>query len=373
MSSLYALQFSCAPATMAVPWYAGTRWVCDTELTGQGLFMQPIGSMALPFNPCPPLPDKSVNDVIIYRAGGIGDLLVAGCIARALRTRYGVKVGLACNPGYHPVFDGQPDWDYLVPTPIPDSAVVNREVIPFQMLIEFSAAGRVLPMVDVFLAGTQVRGENSGIIPLFLQPEEKIPRYVIDPEVAEMALSYPGVGGFFAIADNTPIIGIQWESSSPLRTLPAATLKKLIALCLKQGWKVALFGAGGTKENLPSRTGMIDLRSTMSFMATASLIRHCASMVVPDSACSHLCGALGVKCNAYFGPFDPALRVSYYPTVRGHIYDPERLKKACAFAPCGHHERFYNRPPGACQTAGHCTAMQWKAEEIIEHIKGDLK
>ena len=372
MSSLYALQFSHTPKAMAVPWYAGLRWVCDTELTGQGLFMQPVGSTALPFNQCPPLPDDGITDVIIYRAGGIGDLLVAGCIARALRSRYGVKVGLACNPSYQPIFDGQPDWDYLVPTPIPESAVVNREVISFQMWIEFTAAGRMMPMADVFLAGAQVRGEDDAVTPLLLRSEEKIPRYVMDPEVAEMALNYPGVREFFA-ADNTPIIGIQWESSSPLRTLPPSTLKKLITLCLKQGWKVALFGAGEVKENLPSRTGMIDLRSTMSFMATVSLIQHCASMVVPDSAYSHLCGALGVKCNAYFGPFDPALRVSYYPTVRGHIYEPERLKRACAFAPCGHHERFYNRPPGACQTAGHCTVMQWTAEEIIEHIKEDLK
>lgn len=292
--------------------------------------------------------------VLIIRPGGFGDLLLMTPVLQAMIDQ-GIDVFVATFPRYFDSLRMMPAR--VLPYPVSEETW-NRfdRVVNFEGTIEGdSEEARTTHMTDLFASH------------LGFQPHRFRPFYeVTEEQKAEALAIYPRIEG-------RKRIGIQAMASARCRTWPPDHLQDLSVRLLKAGYEVFIFGERGAiaKTEL-SQHPLFHLLPQdprlNSFEESTALLATMDAFVGPDSALTHVAGALIIPTVALYGPFPADLRVRYSPSIRA-------LTGRAPCAPCFHHATPKNGSThfpadGPCRKSGKCEALDdLSVSRVFRHLE----
>lgn len=282
-----------------------------------------------PLPPVDEIPPKS--RILIIRAGGIGDVLMATPLIRQLRQKLGpdASLRLACFDQHTPLFEKNPDLDGVTSQPLTLAQVLEAD---YYLIFQDSGGTMIRThMIDFYL---RCAGFDPGAItdktPV-LNPEA-----LFSPEVAEL-LEKAGRGFEKTIYLNG-LASDRLRDLSPdvLSVLPGHFKKHLFVIpkgyaerYQKDGLKVP----GG--DNIIYLDTQNDLAGYITALARSDLL------VTTDTSAYHIAAAWHKPTLVFFGPIDSGLRVNYYPETIA--LDADYQGRTCR-APCGKSmfSEFYN-------------------------------
>lgn len=278
---------------------------------------------------------SKTDTVLIIRPGGLGDLLLMTPALAVLSKICHVQI--ACWTHCAPALAGLPDIE-VVAYPVPKGVIDGaNHVINFENTIERDEQARETSMVDLW-------AERLGVF-----PESREVIYALDRgAVIEAAAWYQ--------KNEMKRIGIQPLASARLRTYPGAQMRHVVDALLKQKFEVFVFGEPKSAPVDFKHHQFVNLTMdarVKTFAQSAALLATCDGFIGPDSALTHLAGALQVPTIGLYGPFPASLRVNYAASIRP-------VSGAAPCAPCFYHVRGGQQFPAGmpCNTHGTCLAME---------------
>ena len=278
--------------------------------------------------------DLTNKTILIWRHGGLGDLLFMMPPIRLLKIKYPkCKIIMAVGSAFIDAYMNVPYIDVLMPMPISLETLRDAEYhLHFEGTIEDDDDALRMNAYDLFF-------ERYGIKSDKIKPNEKRPDIFLTDKETREAKEYAESNG---LAGTTTTIGIQIAASSPIRTFPLDKINTLSEELVRRGCKVVLFG--GPKQLLSGRNivnsvdgitkteGMIInvAADNFSFRQSMALTGYMDIIIASDSAMIHVAGALGIPVLGLYGPFPSTLRMKYY-------YNAIGLNASTACSPCFMH------------------------------------
>lgn len=279
--------------------------------------------------------------LLVMRAGGLGDILFLTPAIHALKTRRPeVEIYASCMGQSPYMLFNNPEVSGFMPYPIRlDQANDFDGIIAVEHMIEYSSAARTMHAVDLFAMA----------FGLELGPDEKQIRYFLSKEEKEGAATFlpKRPRGKFRV-------GVQIASNLPVRTY--AQMPNVAKALMARGHQVVVFGAPGQ----PLIQGAINTHGQdppLNIRQSSTLIPECDVIIAPDSAITHLAGALDVPCIAIYGSFLAKLRTAYAQKTKA-------IQAEGPCAPCFHHGRMSNFPI-------HCPSKSANVCGVLESITTD--
>lgn len=276
--------------------------------------------------------------ILFIRAGGFGDLLFLTPVLRALKAiNPNIGISVSCFPQYADILTNNSDISEILPYPLPTAVLEQFDaIVPLENTVEYE---RDVHAVDRFMA-------EAGLVPASIPDEEKACLYF--PTKAELDAAKSA----WSRTPGKPRVGIQVHASARCRSYPNEQLAIVIGMLLARDWEVFLFGAPGSIQATDT-PGVTNLTTRgLSIRHSAAVLTTCDVVLAPDSAITHLAGALSLPTVALYGPFPWRLRTVYHPktfalTGRGDC------------APCFHHpiNRQHFPRTGPCSRTGQCEVL----------------
>lgn len=277
------------------------------------------------------------DSLLIVRPGGFGDLLLMRPALQAL-IEQGTEVGVSCFRHYHAALAGLPVD--LVPYPLPEFEVnFYDQVVTLENVVEREPEAQQVDMPALWASRLNVRPASLAVtyqVPLDRQQWA--------------AMLWPRVLG-------APRLAVQLRASAKARTWPIEThLAPALRDLLTLGWQVLVLDEPGRCAlawDHPNLIPVMQDRRVRTFADTAAVLSTCDVFLGPDSALTHLAGALGIPGVALFGPFPSKLRTRHAVSLRA-------MDGVAPCAPCFHHQ---GGGAGAfplgmpCAKSGVCAAM----------------
>lgn len=313
----------------------GVEYLTESVNAGGWLGILSYGCSIRDFNGMakPPFDNLDGKRLLIMRPGGIGDIMFLSPTLRELKKRWPtVHIGFSVWKGARNVLEGSPLVDELLPYPVTmEQANSFDHIMGVEDLIEHDPRGSKTHAVDLY-------GQQFGLdltdkrMSIDLSPAEK----------QEAVERFP--------KGEAHRFGIQLFATSMVRVYPH--IVDVVGALAQRGHEIFCFGAPGQQSINQSTVmpGQFKIRNTqnedppLTFRQSAALAATCDCIIAPDSAMTHIAGALDVPCVALYGSFDWRLRTAYAPktfAMVGHA--------SCA--PCFHHSRLSQMPAnGLCQT-----------------------
>lgn len=281
-------------------------------------------------------PDTAA-DLLLIRAGGIGDLLQLTTVLADLHHQQpDRRLGVSCIPRFSGVLENLPFPVEIVAYPLPLEELARWEAhISLEDVVE----------ANQHKHSTEALAAACGVDAL-TRPHPYF-RPTLD-ELGAMQERFPR-------KDTEKRLGIQLEASAKCRTWSAKSTIELARRAIDKGWNVMAFGSPGTLPIDPKIEGFTNLTLAdppLTFREAATLATSCDVLVVPDSAFCHVAGACGIPAVALFAAFHWKFRTLYYDTVRAI-----QGKGRCA--PCFHQVHAGREWPvdGPCNETGKCMPM----------------
>lgn len=276
---------------------------------------------------------EDYKSVLLTRSGGFGDLLFMTPLVRTL-VAAGKQVTVCCHAKYREALSGVPvEWREY-PMKLAEVLPYDREMW-LEGVIEFAEEPE-RHAVDLFAEAAGVELTEGKELSFAVRDEDRAWAKEHFPEKE-----------FYRI-------GIQLMASSPARTYPKELMVEVIRGLLQElpGAELALFGAPGTVQLEASHPSILNVAAkAQTFGQSAAVLECCDVVLAPDSAITHLAGALRLPTLALYGSFPWKARTAYAPTVRA-------LQGALRCAPCYWHGRGGAYPPdGPCSITGKCEAL----------------
>ena len=284
------------------------------------------------------------RSILFVRPGGFGDLLFLTPTMREIKRRWTTaEICVACFDRFEPVLENNPDVAELIRYPIalnPSNCAGSIASwgdfdahIWLENIIEKNPDALNTHAVDLI-------ADRCGI----KLADKQMRYYVTTDEFQEAREEFPG----------EPIrsrrIGIQMSASGSCRMYPH--MQEVSIQLWREGCEIFLFGAAGEiKSNEPD--GLVNLMQRgKSFRESCAILATCDCLVAPDSALTHVAGALGVPCVALYGPFPWTLRTAYAPKTFA-------IQGVGACSPCFWHGRHGDPFPehGPCFRTGRCEVL----------------
>ncbi len=285
------------------------------------------------------------KQVLLIRNGAFGDLIMLTPLLGELKERWSqIHLVVCCGARYREVLTGNSDVSSIIDYPVRSDDILSYDaVVEFEETDVYKRFAHRMNMIDLYgaVAGLEIR-----------KPTPKI--CIPEVEIAEAAHTMPRIAG-------VKRIGIQAFASNRIRTYPAPLLAETIISLLKLGHEVVLFGLIEAEIPPNDRLHILPINeSGAGFMARAAMLQTCDLCIAPDSAYSHVAGALGIPAIVCYGPIPSRLRSSYYSSVKA-------IDGFAPCAPCFHHTRGGDEFPayGPCQTTRRCEALAQISPEII--------
>lgn len=314
------------------------EYCLDTSNAGDALqYGHPWLSAASAPWPPPPQVGGPLDDLLIVRPGGTGDIIFLGPLAReAKRLWPGVRVRMCVAPPFAPVAAMVPEFDELVEyPPTRQTLEAAGAVIWLENSVEFCPEADAIHIIDAYAAraGFPVPEKR-----LHLEPGEGLRR-----QAADEAAGWRGP---------RPRIAIQVQASSRLRTYPERLLNKAANTLHRQGCTVIFFGTPGSNFVVEEKGVINGPGRGWPLGLSIALLEQVDCVLAPDSGLFHAAIALGKPAVGLYGPFDPATRVSAHGRVSVVTGEAE-----CA--PCAWHSRISLIWPPECHgwKHGECKAL----------------
>lgn len=289
--------------------------------------------------------------IIVFRHGGIGDLIfITPCLAY-LKTLYPTcHITFATSPEYHCLFESLPYIDSLKSLPLPFSYI--EETIDFCINLEGVIEDN--PEAEEFDAYKVHRNRffiSEGASEVF----DYLPEVSIDRE-AQAHLIERLTKDFPMFKDSRKVV-IAPFASVPIRTPDPLLWINFLA---EYPWKDdTLFFLVGTSSQQPHVDSILQQVSNkvnaVNFISycggdlkyTVSLIEKSSLVVAPDSGAIHLAGALGTNLIGLYGAFPSKLRLNQYK--KGRVIGID-AKSSCRYAK-GDTYSCFQHGGGSCKAA----------------------
>jgi len=270
--------------------------------------------------------DLTNKKIMAFRTGGIGDLHFLSPVFRYLKNRYPgcyIKAASACKQP----LENLPEIDALYDMPFDIELLEDCDYVSyFQGIIESSSEkSKVTHAVDMFFSyfnidSTQFPDEDKKPRLIFSDAEQK---WLAD-ECSKLKI----YSGDF-------VIGIQMETSAPLRNYPKEKFKVIIdTLAEEENVKIVLIGVpqqevlanyfkGNHNNVIPAIN--YDVRKSIVLANRYNIV------IAPDSFMIQTAGALDKPLVGIYGPFPSEVRMKYFKNAVG-------LDTKVVCAPCFKHD-----------------------------------
>jgi len=261
---------------------------------------------------------KEGDSVFLFRSGGIGDVMFMLPLIKFLKETFKVKIGAASSPNYIIIFEDNPYIDEVVKIPFELNTLKEYDYhLMFEGVIEDkNERAERFHAVDLFLA-------EGGIDPKSLSNKDKVPHLYLSEKRKIRAENQLNVLIDKKDRDRKKI-GIQIESSSPIRTFPLDKMVQIIFELLAKDYSIFLFGGKSQAQKDNYLRSLIKNKNLKSFITpgislldSIGLVSQMDVILAPDSAFIHIAGGLGVPIVGLYGCFPSLLRMRYYTNAIG--------------------------------------------------------
>lgn len=306
-------------------------------LTGGGqlrLFHEPSNDK--PLDEC----DLNGKRLLIVRPGRFGDLVRLTPVLREIKTRWPTcTLCISSHALYRDVLLGLPYIDGFEPYPVPEERWNAYDVRKsLEVMAGFQEAERTIHISQLF-------AKRLG----FSLTDLSCNYAVSDDEKAWVNEQFPKINGSKRVV-------VQVQSDSPVRDYPNDKMNAVVKKMLGRGWFVILVGRPGqingkSIENLVNASTM-----GLSFRQSAAILLTADVFIGPDSAMTHIAGALKLPCVALYGSFRGSLRVA----GDDNTFVLKGQEDLCPIAPCMYSASMGAFPfpmMGPCRASGKCNVL----------------
>ena len=268
--------------------------------------------------------------ILVFRTGGIGDLLFIQPNLRYLKEKYeNCTIKFACGPQYQPMVENWDCVDKVLDLPFLVSDLIKSD---YHMLFE-----------GVIERCKQAEKDNaynlfSRWLGLDLPDEMLIPKQTPKEDLVNDCVHI--LGDEFGLKSEDGFIVMQLRASSPVRTPKHAFWIKIINELNKRNFNVVLTDNPRQADNIDKFVNMLDdPTKTFNFCKYSKSIDYSIALtslsdgaIATDSAISHIAASMDIPCFGIFGPFPGDIRLKTYPKAKW-----VNAKRHCA--PCFIHSQ----------------------------------
>lgn len=270
--------------------------------------------------------DLNGKRLMTFRTGGIGDIFFACAPLRYIKKKYPssfIRMASACKQPLENV----PEIDELYDMPF-DAKYLNDVDyhLFFQGIIESSSEiSKKTHAVDMFFS-------YFGIDSIQMPREDKVPRVFFSKEEKDWL---KGALEKLGINDSHYVIGLQMETSAPLRNFPKEKMKTVIDILVsEENVKIVLIGTDQHEilaQYFKNGNPNIILATRFSVRQSIVLSQRYNLVISPDSFMIQAAGAQDIPLIGLYGPFPSEVRMKYFKNAIG-------LDPSVVCAPCFKHD-----------------------------------
>ncbi len=282
--------------------------------------------------------DAEDETILVFRTGGIGDLLFIQPNLRYLKEIYPTcNIQFACGPQYQPMVENWDCVDEVCDLPFTLSRLQKAEYhMLFEGVIERCKAAHDTNAYNLFSRWLGLDLPDERLIPI-QEPKEEL----LD-DVKEVLNHWNVEEGSFIV--------MQLRASSPIRTPRHEFWVKIIDELNARGYPVLLTDNPRQAENVDSFIKMLKddtmtfnyCKHSLSIDYTIALTSLAKATFATDSALGHIAASLDVPCFGVYGPFPGFIRLKTYP--KASWVDADRHCAPCFIH--GHRPCQYASPDG---------------------------
>jgi len=305
--------------------------------------------------------DLNGKKLLVWRTGGIGDLLFIQPNLKWLKNKYDCEIYFSCSPIYYPLLNHWKDcFDHLVEFPVDAKYLdVCDYHVTFEGVIERCKEAEKTNAYELFSRWMGTKVPKKDLRPTLITVSE------FDNKVFEI------------LQDNNikpnEFITFQIRASSPIRTPSSEVWRNLMIKLLDDGHKIIITDSPRVSDkislfikiNIPKKYhdrvfNFSPYSKTLDM--SISLINFSKLVVAPDSSMVHISEGIGTPVLGIYGAFDPKLRLSTY-------------KYADSIEPLGGDNNICDSGGKHCFTHGHIPC-KWtvpgKCVPCYDHLDYDL-
>jgi hypothetical protein len=284
---------------------------------------------------------SSSKTVVIYRQGGLGDLvMLLPCIASLHRLGYAVE--LLCAPPFVSIFRQVPEIKScrslnVCKAPMPPT---TEGVFSVDLQYRFDFPG----------VGENARVSDTHRTLLYSQAIAAcVPDYQLHD--TQPRLLPPGHWADFRKSMHLPEVyaAVHVRGNSPVRRY-----RHVVQMIAALACEVPVVVVSHEYYHFPDF--VLNLTGCLSAEQTAAVVAGAAGFVGPDSGCAHVAGALGVPGVVINGNIPASLRYCFYPSLVVQER-PDRL-------PC----QYCLDQPGSYQCGGTANCMSFPVQVVVDRI-----
>jgi ADP-heptose:LPS heptosyltransferase len=277
--------------------------------------------------------DAEDETILVFRTGGIGDLLFIQPNLRYLKETYPTcEIQFACGPQYQPMVENWDCVDEVCDLPFTLTRLQRADYhMLFEGVIERCKEAHATNAYNLF----------SRWLGLDLPDELLLPRQEPKEHLVE---EVKGILNEWKLEPGSYIV-MQLRASSPIRTPRHEFWVKIIDELNKRGYPVLLTDNPRQAENVDSFIKMVKddsmvfnfCQHSKSIDYTIALTALAKATFATDSALGHIAASMDVPCFGIYGPFPGFIRLKTYP--KASWVDAERHCAPCflhGHRPCPH-------------------------------------
>jgi len=286
--------------------------------------------------------DLTDKTILVFRTGGIGDLLFIQPNLIYLKEKYPTcTINFACGPQYQSMVETWDCVDEVVDLPFSLTRLTDADYhVLFEGVIERCKEAETVNAFNLF----------SRWMGLDLPNELLIPKQEPDQDLVDKCKEI--LHGWYV--DEGSFILMQLRASSPIRTPSHEFWEEIINELNERGYKVLLTDSPRQKDKVDVFIKSLKKpEMTFNFCQYSESIAHTIALtklsrcvLATDSALNHIAASLDVHCFGIYGPFPGHIRLSTYPKAAWvdakrecapcYIHSPKPCPKASydGYSPC---------------------------------------
>jgi len=246
--------------------------------------------------------------LLVWRTGGIGDLLFINPILRYLKELYPTcKIKMACGPQYQPMVEQFKEVDQVLDLPFTANVLFDADYHAiFEGVIERT---REAEKTNAYFLFSKALGLDI--------PAEKL--YPIQEPKSNLVDESKATLNEWKILEEKFVL-LQPRASSPIRTPSYKIWEKIIEKIVNLGYKVVITDSPHQKEKLDQFVLGLRVKDDVfnyagiskSLDYTIAMASLSEMVISTDSALIHIGASLGKKIFGIYGPFPANIRMSTY-------------------------------------------------------------